>query len=119
MGEQGKNGAKAFGGIMAVLAVLGGMAAIMQPMNNRLSAVEDQLVRHVEKLDHPVRVEASVENLTREVRGHTESQGHPPLAERVKALESNGVAMRHHDRLIRMLWQKTYGESMPAVNGDH
>lgn len=50
----GTNGAKAFSAVMTVLALLGGMAAIMQPMNNRLEAVERALAEHVSKLDHPV-----------------------------------------------------------------
>ncbi len=119
METEKQNGAKAFGGIMAVLAVIGGMAAIMQPLNNRLQAVEEQLRHHVVKLDHPVALAGGITRLREDFAKHVDSQGHPVLSERVKAIEANGVAMKHLDRLIRVLWDHAYEEPLPAINGVH
>lgn len=115
--SHGSNGAKAFGGIMAVVALLGGMAAIMRPFNDRLSTVEVNLHSHTEKLDHPVAVAGIAKQLRNDLDGHLDRGGHPALSERVKALEANGVALRHQDRMIRLLWQKVYSEPLPAING--
>lgn len=115
-------GAKAFGGIMAVLAILGttigAIAAIVRPINDRLRAVEATVAVHVVKDDHPIKQVEQLEQLRVEVFQHEASTGHPKIIERVKALETNNVRGKHADRLIRMLWFKSYGEEMPAVNNE-
>lgn len=56
----GGEGAKAFGGIAILLALVAAMAAIMRPMHFQITSVQDEmhtlrndLTRHTEKKDHP------------------------------------------------------------------
>lgn len=113
------NGAKAFGGIMAVVAIIGAVAAMFVPLNDRLKSTEQRQDDIAPKLDTIIMNAAKLAELIKDHDSHMTVGGHPPLSERVKALEANGVTARHMERLIRMLWFKTYGEEMPAVNGGH
>ncbi len=117
------NGAKAFGGIMAVLAILAtvvaSLAYFVLPLHGRLEAIEEQRLLDIPMMTATVLNEEKLKELSKDHDAHLSSGGHPSLSERVKALEANGVSVRHQDRLIRMLWFKVYGEEMPAVNGVH
>jgi hypothetical protein len=61
-------GAKAFGGIMAIFGVIGGVAALMLPLNNRLSSVERLVNTHVEKEDHPGRQTTGIERAQEDIK---------------------------------------------------
>ena len=103
------NGAKAFGG-MAALAAIGTFTWMLwqaQDSKNEL------LVERIDELRNDI---AEVNRL---LEKHADSEGHPKLSQRVKSLENNGVTLRHQDRMIRMLWQRSYDEAMPEVNGSH
>lgn len=107
------NGAKAFGGIMAVgaLAAFGWMLWQAQASNlDTLSQLTDKSITSLED---------DIGEVQRLLEKHEDSEGHPQLSERVTSLENNGVSMRHQDRLIRLLWQRVYDEPMPEVNGGH
>lgn len=117
------NGAKAFGGVMAILAILAtvvaSLAYFVLPLHGRLEAVEEQRALDAPKMTTIVLNAAKLEELDKDHDEHLSTGGHPSLSERVKALEANGVSARHQDRLIRLLWFKVYGEELPAVNGAH
>ena len=117
------NGAKAFGGIMAILAILAtvvaSLAYFVLPLHGRLESIEKQKLLDMPMITATVLNEEKLKELAKDHDAHLSSGGHPSLSERVKALEANGVSARHQDRLLRLLWFKVYGEELPAVNGGH
>ena len=124
MAENGNgSGAKAFGGIMAVLAILAtvvaSLAYFVLPLHGRLEAIEDQRLQDIPMMTATVLNQEKLKELSKDHDTHLLSGGHPTLSERVKALETNNISVRFLQRDLRMLWFKVYGEDMPAVNGGH
>lgn len=66
-GETG--GAKAFGGVMAIFGVVCGVAALMLPLNNRMTALENLVDTHVEKDDHPSRQTTGITRAQADIQG--------------------------------------------------
>lgn len=123
MADRGGNGAKAFGGVMAILAILAtvvaSLAYFVLPLHGRLKSVEEQRLLDVPKMTTIVLNAAKIKELVKDHDAHIAAGGHPTLSERVKAIEANGVGNQHRDRIMRMLWFKVYGQEMPAVDGGH
>ncbi len=47
------NGPKAFAGVLAILAVIGGMAAVVMPMQQQITSLGDIVERHADIRAHP------------------------------------------------------------------
>lgn len=117
-----------------VLGILGGnitlLALVLVPMAKSVAevkrdlaaheiAADARLVAHTSKLDHPVAMGERVKKLSDDFTHHETSTGHPLLAERVKALEANGVALKYQYILIQLLWEDVFVTELPSVPGNN
>jgi hypothetical protein len=66
MADKG-NGAKAFGGLMAVVALAGVMGILWKPLADRVENVEAAVSVHVGKRDHPILQTEQILALRREL----------------------------------------------------
>ena len=123
-GEKATETSRAFGGAMAMAALIAGIAALWQPMNNRLTAVEKsneevrkamiEVVRHDEMISQ---LEGEIGVGIRQLQKHEDSLEHPVLTNRVVTIGSGlmEIETKFHeqDRLIQLLWNRVYKESLP------
>ena len=102
---------------MAVAALVAGIAALWQPMDNRLSAIEDSVNKHVEKQDHPIWQTQKIRDLVERVTQHNQDGVHPETMSAIARLEEKlsevETQFRHQDRLIRVLWHKSFDAMLP------
>lgn len=75
-------GAKAFGGLMAVVALASLTAVIWRPMDQRLASVEVSTKAHLDKADHPIAQTVKIEH----------------IVEHLKALEARIAALEQADK---------------------
>lgn len=111
------------------------VATLERLTDQRLAAMEAVIYRPVDRIDHPIKHTESISTLQTDVRhadqrseerrqemmhelqAHTNIEGHPHVVTGLAAIEEKLVEVetqfRHLDRLIQLLWQRTYGEPLP------
>ena len=84
LASQGNSNAKAFGGILAIVALITGIAAIVRPMQVQVVGLSAEIERltsslddHKDKLGHPETLIGKFEMLHEQIEGHIASPGHP------------------------------------------
>jgi SMC interacting uncharacterized protein involved in chromosome segregation len=87
-----EEGPKAFGAVVAILAVIGGMAAIIMPMNQSIQSLRDQIKEDRVALE-----------------SHAQIKGHPGIMAEVAAL-----GQRFAETETQFKWQKEVFENEKA-----
>jgi len=101
--ENGLNGAKAFGGVLAILAAVGGIAAIVRPLQEQMDSTHEELDRrltsveaHAHEEGHPRSVRLLVDNLGHRIdelasrlAEHSASDGHPMAQRELAAIRES------------------------------
>lgn len=130
LGGKPNGGAKAFAGLMSialVVTIVLGIARLQGQQHGsferRIAALEAllsaaspaALKEQLEKED--VRSAERKSEMVAALGSHEKIPGHPDLANRVTAIDQQLLEVetqfRHQDRLIQLLWQRTYQEPLP------
>ena len=103
--------------------------------NQRLGAMETTINRPIDRADNPIRHTEAInelqtqalrndvrsderrQELINELQTHRDVEGHPTVVTGLAAMQEKLVEVetqfRHLDRLIQLLWQRTYDEPLP------
>lgn len=130
LGAKSNGGAKAFAGVMSialVVTIVFGISRLQGQQHGsferRIGALEAllsaaspaALKEQLEKED--ARSAERKAEMVKALGTHALIPGHPPLANRVTAIDQKLLEVetqfRHQDRLIQLLWQRTYQEPLP------
>jgi len=101
--ENGLHSARAFGGVLAILAVVGGIAAIVRPLQEQMNNMHEEIDRrltfveaHAREEGHPRSVRLLVEALERRIdelasrlEKHADSDGHPVTQRELAAIRES------------------------------
>lgn len=130
LGAKSNGGAKAFAGLMSialVVTIVFGVSRLQSQQHGsferRIGALESQLSaaspaalkEQLGKADE--RSAERKSEMAAALGSHKAISGHPDLANRVTAIDQQLLEVetqfRHQDRLIQLLWQRTYQEPLP------